>query len=75
MSESSSDGSIDASFGPAEPDLFTQTVRKQQETEDSVISLFERHELFVKSKDHHMYVFGAFHHPISLKAPPEVNKP
>lgn len=56
-SSSSVDDVIELNFAAQTPDVSTETLEKQLETETSITSLFGRHEAFMEQNDFHMYVF------------------
>jgi len=68
MSSSSTDDSssagddISVELGSSEPEVLTETMRKQTETEESVLSLFDKYDSLSEADDFHMYVF----HDISI---------
>lgn len=50
------DSSSNMSDRDSQPEVFTQTLKQQFETEDSITSLFAMHNLLTQSEDFRMYV-------------------
>lgn len=57
---SSFDDEISIESGSSDPEVLTETLKKQIETEESVLSLFEKFDTLSSAKDFHMYVIQHF---------------